>query len=56
MSPDPTDETYNDAVSIKLAQIWAEMWKALVNSGMPKREATKLMVAYLRVTLDMVGR
>jgi hypothetical protein len=49
-----TEDTYNDAVSAKLAHIWAEMWLELVRSGVPKKDATKMMKVYLRTTLGMV--
>jgi hypothetical protein len=50
------DGSYNDAVSTKLAQIWAEMWLEMVRSGVPKKVATKFMLMYLRVTLGMIGK
>lgn len=52
----PTDDTYNDAVSTKLAQIWAEMWIEMVRNGVPPKVATKVLLRYLSITLGMINK
>ena len=47
-------DTFDDAVSTKMARIWAEMWLEIVRSGVPKKVATKMMLAYLQTTLSML--
>lgn len=47
-------DTFDDAVSTKMARIWAEMWLEIVRSGVPKKVATKMMLVYLQTTLSML--
>jgi hypothetical protein len=47
-------DTFDDAVSTKMARIWAEMWLEIVRSGVPKKVATKMMLTYLQATLAML--
>jgi len=49
-----TSDRFDDAVSTKMARIWAEMWMEIVRSGVPKKVATKMLLVYLQTTLSML--
>lgn len=55
--PEQSDDTFQIAVSIKMAQAWGEMWLAMVRAGVPRKAATKMMEVYLRETLgSLLGK
>lgn len=51
MTDESKDERYDEAAIRKMAALWAEMYRELVNQGVPAELATKIVCTWIKTTL-----